>query len=198
MLYSMSSEDIDTRTRILEATWQLLEQHQGQGVKMSDIAKAVGISRQAVYLHFASRTELMIATMNYVDEVKGLYERLNQLQSAQSGAESIDTLVEIWGNYIPEIYGLAKAMLMTKDSDDAMAAAWNNVMGCLRDVCQQTIEMLAQEGKLAAAWSIEQATDMFVTVVSIPNWEQLNKECHWSNEQYINSIKTLLKRTFVA
>lgn len=198
MLYSMSSEDFDTRTRILEATWQLLEQHQGQGVKMSDIAKAVGISRQAVYLHFASRTELMIATMHYVDEVKGLYERLKQLESVQSGAESIDTLVEIWGNYIPEIYGLAKAMLMTKDSDEAMAAAWNNVMACLRDVCQQTIEMLAQEGKLASAWSIEEATDMFASVISIPNWEQLHKECHWSNEKYINSIKTLLRRTFVA
>jgi AcrR family transcriptional regulator len=194
----MSSEDMDTRTRILEATWRLLEQHQGQGVKMSDIARAVGISRQAVYLHFASRTELMIATMNYVDEVKGLYERLNRLESAQSGAESMDTLVEIWGNYIPEIYGLAKAMLMTKDSDAAMAAAWNNSMGCLRDVCQQTIEMLAREGKLVPAWSIADATDLFVTVVSISNWEQLNKECHWSNEQYIECIKILLKRTFVA
>ena len=193
----MSSEDMDTRTRILDATWQLLEQHQGQGVKMSDSARAVGISRQAVYLHFASRTELMIATMSYVDEVKGLYERLNQLQSAQSGAELMDILVEIWGNYIPEIYGLAKAMLMTKDSDEAMAAAWNNSLGCISDVCQQTIDLLAREGKLAPVWSVADATDMFVTVVSIPNWEQLNKECNWSNEQYINSIKTLLRRTFV-
>ena len=194
----MSSDDLDTRTRILETTWQLLEEHQGQGVKMSDIARAVGISRQAVYLHFASRTELMIATMNYVDEVKGLYERLNQLQSVKSGVGLLDKLIEIWGKYIPEIYGLAKAMLMTKDTDEAMGAAWNNSMGCLRDVCQQSINMLAQEDKLVAAWSIEEATDMFVTIVSISGWEQLVKECNWSNEQYINSIKTLLVRTFVA
>jgi len=194
----MSSDDMNTRTRILEATWQLLEQHQGQGVKMSDIARAVGISRQAVYLHFASRTELMIATMNYVDEVKGLYERLNQLQSVKSGVDLLEKVIEIWGNYIPEIYGLAKAMLMTKDTDEAMAAAWDNSMGCLRDVCQQSINMLAQEDKLVAAWSIEEATDMFVTIVSISGWEQLVKECNWSNEQYINSIKTLLVRTFVA
>jgi AcrR family transcriptional regulator len=192
----MSSDDLDTRTRILETTWQLLEQH--QGVKMSDIARAVGISRQAVYLHFTSRTELMIATMNYVDEVKGLYERLNQLQSVKSGVELLDKVIEIWGNYIPEIYGVAKAMLVTKDTDEAMAAAWNNSMGCLRDVCQQTIDMLAQEGKLASAWSTKEATDMFVTVVSITGWEQLVKECHWSNEQYINKIKSLLKQTFVA
>ncbi len=80
----MSSKNTDTRTRILEVTWRLMEQHRGQGVRMSDIAKAAGISRQAVYLHFGSRTELMIATSNYVDEVKGLNERLKRLQTAST------------------------------------------------------------------------------------------------------------------
>ena len=140
----------------------------------------------------------MIATMNYVDEVKGLYERLEQLQSAQSGVELLDKLVDIWGNYIPEIYGLAKAMLMTRDTDEAMAAAWNNSMGCLRDVCQQTIETLAKEGNLAAGWSTKEATDMFWTMSSISNWEQLTNECGWSTEKYISEMKILFTRTFIA
>jgi len=197
MLYSMSSEEIDTKTRILEATWQLLEQHRGQGVNMSDIAKAAGISRQAVYLHFASRTELMIATMNYVDEVKGLDERLNLFNSAKTGTELLDACVDVWGNYIPEIYGLAKAMLMTRDTDEAMAAAWNNSMNCLREVCQATIDTLRREGKLASGWSPQEATDMFMTMISINNWEQLTIESGWSTEQYVSSMKTLLKRTFI-
>lgn len=193
----MSSEEIDTKTKILEATWRLLEEHQGQGVKMSDIAKAAGISRQAVYLHFASRTELMIATMNYVDEVKGLYERLDQLHKATSGTELLNACVEVWGNYMPEIYGLAKAMLMARDTDEDMAAAWNNSMNCLRDVCQNTIEALDKEDKLTEGWSTKEATDMFMTVISINNWEQLTIECGWSNEQYVNWTKFLLLRTFV-
>jgi len=78
----MSSKKTDTRTRILTATWHLMEQRRGQGVSMSDIAKAAGISRQALYLHFDSRTELMIATVHYVDEVKGLNERLEKFQEA--------------------------------------------------------------------------------------------------------------------
>lgn len=193
----MSSNEIDTRTRILEAVWHLLEERRGQGVSMGDIAKDVGISRQAVYLHFASRTELMIATMNYVDEVKGLYERLEKLQSIPSGIELLEACIDIWGNYIPEIYGLAKAMLLTKDSDEAMAAAWNNSMGCLRDVCQQTIETLDREGSLASGWSTKEATDMFWTMISISNWEQLTEECGWSTSQYIDRLKSLLKRTLV-
>lgn len=194
----MSSKKIDTRTRILTATWQLMEQRRGQGVHMSDIAKAAGISRQALYLHFASRTELMIATINYVDEVKGLNERLNQLKAATTGIELLEACVEVWGNYIPEIYGLAKAMLTTRDTDEATATAWNGCMNCLRDFCRETIELLDQEGHLASQWSQKQAIDMFWTMLSINNWEQLTIECGWSTSQYIDWMKMLLKRSFVA
>lgn len=193
----MSSDKNDTKTRILEATWQLMEQRRGQDVSMSEIAKAAGISRQAVYLHFASRTDLMIATTNYVDEVKGLNERLKKFQSATTAIELLETSVDVWGNYIPEIYGLAKALMRTRETDEATAAAWNGSMGCLRDVCQETIEALVGEGILASEWSKKEAIEMFCTLISINNWEQLTIECGWSNTQYISRMKTLLKQTFV-
>ena len=197
MLYSMSSHEKDTKTRILEAAWHLMEQRQGQGVSMGDIAKATGISRQAVYLHFASRTELMIATSNYVDEVKGLNVRLNRLNEATNGIELLEICVEVWGSYIPEIYGLAKAMLMTRDTDEATAAAWNNNMKCLHDVCQEVIVALENEGILASEWSPKEAVEMFWTMISINNWEQLTKECGWTTSQYIDRMKMLLKLTFI-
>ncbi|MGD9009157.1 MAG: TetR/AcrR family transcriptional regulator [Desulfobacteraceae bacterium] len=193
----MSSNEIDTRTKILDATWRLMEQHRGQGVRMIDIAKATGISRQAVYLHFGSRTELMIATTQYVDEVKGLNERLNHLRAAKTGVELLEACVEVWGNHIPEIYGLAKAMLRTRETDEATAAAWDNNMSCLRDVCREIIEAIDHEGILAPEWSRSEAIEMLWTMLSFHNWEQLTIECGWSTAQYINWMKTLLKRTFV-
>jgi AcrR family transcriptional regulator len=193
----MSSNEIDTRTKILDATWRLMEQHRGQGVRMIDIAKATGISRQAVYLHFGSRTELMIATTQYVDEVKGLNERLNHLRAAKTGVELLEACVEVWGSHIPEIYGLAKAMLRTRETDEATAAAWDNNMSCLRDVCREIIEAIDHEGILAPEWSRSEAIEMLWTMLSFHNWEQLTIECGWSTAQYINWMKTLLKRTFV-
>lgn len=193
----MSSHKPDTRNRILKATWQLMEQHRGQDVHIRDIAKAVGISRQAVYLHFASRTQLMIATMDYVDEVKGLDKRLDRLKNVTSAIKLLEACIEVWGDYIPEIYGLAKAMMRTRDSDKAMAAAWNNSMGCLLGVCQKTIEALDREGILAQEWSSKEAVEMFYTMLSVNNWEQLIMECDWSKTQYIDWMKTVSKRTFV-
>ena len=87
--------------------------------RMSDIAEAAAISRQALYLHFSSRREVMIATIHYVDEVKGLNERLESFQAATTGIELLETCVEVWGNYIPEIYGLVKALLQTRETDEA-------------------------------------------------------------------------------
>ena len=164
---------------------------------MRDIAKAVGISRQAVYLHFASRTELMVATMQYVDEVKGLNERLDQLKAATSGIELLEKSIDVWGNYIPEIYGLAKALLRTRDTDEATAAAWNSSMDCLRDACRETIGALDREGSLAPVWSREEAIEMFYTMLSVNNWEQLTIESGWTTAEYVDWMKTVSKRAFV-
>ncbi|OOZ38877.1 TetR family transcriptional regulator [Solemya pervernicosa gill symbiont] len=193
----MSSEKPDTREQILQATWKLMEQRVGKSIGMSDVAKATGISRQAVYLHFSSRTELMIATSNYVDEVKGLNQRLSQFEKAKTGLEMMDACVEVWGEFMPEIYGIAKALLSTRDTDQATAAAWNNNMRCLRDYCRAAIDRLDDEGKLAPEWSREEATEIFWTLISINNWEQLTIECGWSNEKYIERMKALINRTLV-
>jgi AcrR family transcriptional regulator len=193
----MSSKEKNTRTRILHATWQLMEQHLGKTISMSDVAKAVGISRQAVYLHFESRTELMVATSSYVDEIKGLKERLQQFKAASTGTEMLDACIDIWGNYIPEIYGLAKALMTTRNTDDATAAVWDGNMGTLRGVCSQAITTLHCEGKLVQGFTVKQGVDLFWTMLSVSNWEQLILECGWTNEQYIKTMKQLAKQTFV-
>lgn len=198
MLYSMSSNEKDTRTRILQTTWELLESNPGRSLKMSEIAKASGVSRQALYLHFDSRTELLIATTHYVDEVKGLEQRLEKLQLAKSGEEMMQICVDVWGNYIPEIYSVSKALMMTKDSDEAAATAWSDIMRCLHDVCGQIIQTLEKEKKLSPNWNQQYATDFIWTMLSIQNWEQFTTECGWSNDQYISYVTEALTSALVS
>ena len=194
----MSSSDFDTRTKILMATWELMEKSGGKNVHMSHIAKAVGISRQAVYLHFASRNELMIATMEYVDEVKGLNERLEQLHAVSDSVELLQKSIAVWGNYIPEIYGLAKGLLSTKDTDEAAAAAWNNSMQCLADACRVAIQALHDEQRLAWSGSIDEGVQMLFAMLSIQTWEQLTIEFGWPQATYLDHIMKVARNTFVA
>jgi AcrR family transcriptional regulator len=193
----MSSTESETRKRILETTWQLMEQQRGQGVRMRDIAEAVGISRQALYLHFASRTELLVETTRYGDEVRGVEERINRCRAAPTGVGVLEAYIEFWGNFLPEIYGIAKALLAVRETDEAAAAAWNDRMEVLRDCCRYTIEALRQDGVLAAEWDLEKATDLLWTLLSVRNWEQLTQECGWSTSEYIAQLQAVTKRIFV-
>ncbi|MCY7297173.1 TetR/AcrR family transcriptional regulator [Alteromonas sp. a30] len=196
----MSSENIekiDTRTRILASTWKLMEERLGVNVKMSDIAKDVGISRQAVYLHFASRTELMLATVQYVDEIKDVNARIEQIQQAQNATEQLEAFMQFWGNYIPEIYGLAKALLNTRDTDEAAASAWESCMSHLHGMSELVIQSLHAENLLVTHLQPELATELFWALVSIQNWEQLIRDCDWNTEQYIEQMTIVLKRSFI-
>jgi AcrR family transcriptional regulator len=193
----VSSENIETRTRILDATVRMLEEHGGRGVRMGDIAKAAGISRQAVYLHFASRAELLVAATRYLDEVLDVDRRLAPSRAATSGAERLALYIDCWGNYIPEIYAVAKALLLAQDNDEAAAAAWNDRMLAMRDGCRAAIETLHSDGNLAPEWTPKRATDALWTMLLVPNWENLTRECGWSTRQYVRCMKTVAKRTFI-
>ena len=193
----MSSTKLETRPRILEATWRLMEERHGQGVRMSDVAKAAGVSRQAVYLHFDSRAELLVATARYVDEVRGLGERLSNYRSASTGVQHLETYVEFWGNYIPEVYGVAKALLAARETDEAAAAAWEDRMRAVHTSCRKIIEALDRDGVLDSEWMPAEATDLLWTILSIRNWEHLTIECGWTTEQYVSRTQELSRRAFV-
>lgn len=193
----MSSSDVETRTKILDASMRVLKAKRGQGVRMGDIAKAAGISRQAVYLHFTSRADLLTATTHHLDDQLNLERRLARSREAKSGIERLDAYIEFWGNYVPEIYSVAKAFLMVQDSDEAAASAWQERMLAMRDGCQAAIKALKADGALADEWNVKRATDLLWTMLSVRNWEQLTQECGWSSRQYIRWMQILARRSFV-
>jgi AcrR family transcriptional regulator len=193
----VSSGDPETRERILKETRRLMEERRGKDVRLEDIAQAAGVSRQAVYLHFGSRSGLLIATARYLDEVLGLGERAKPYREATNGIEKLDAHVEFWGNYIPDIYGLAKALLTVRETDEAAAAAWDDRMTAVYQGCTNVVQLLAEQGLLAPEWTKEEAIDFYFALIAIPTWENLTMERDWSNRQYIERIQSVLKKTLV-
>ncbi len=188
LLYIMSSEKNKTRSRILVATWELLEANEGNEIRMIDIARKAGISRQAVYLHFENRTDLLIATTRYIDDKKGIDGRLAKSRAAKSGVGRLDAFIEGWGNYIPEIYGVARVLMAARESDIDAAKAWDDRMLAVREGCEAVINLLEKEGQLKSTFSSTQATDILWTLLSVHNWVQLTQNCGWAQEDYVNKI----------
>lgn len=177
----MSSEQ--TKTRILETTWKVLETRIDKN-RMSDIAKAVGISRQALYLHYPTRAELLIATTKHIDKVKKVNQRLELSRAAGSGIERLHFFIKAWGGYIPEIHGISVALRNMRENDKAAAEAWDERMQAVRHGCQAAVRAIEKDGKLKSDLSEQVATDILWTLLTVENWERLVLDCTWSQSEY--------------
>ncbi|MBT6094863.1 MAG: TetR/AcrR family transcriptional regulator [Rhodospirillaceae bacterium] len=193
----MSRKSDDTRKKILHAAWKLLEDKAGSGVRMSDIAKATGISRQAVYLHFPTRAELLIATTRYLDVVNNVDERLVASRNASTGRERLSAFIDAWGNYIPDIHSVAKALLAMQDTDDAARLAWRDRMQAVRHGCEAAVKALKRDGALTSAYTVKEATDILWALLSIETWERLTGECGWSQRRYVAKMQALASSVLV-
>src|SRR6056297_3472818 len=187
----MSSENPTTRTRILEATCTLLGSSPGTAARMSDIARRAGVSRQALYLHFPNRTELFIAATRHQDETFGLNAALEAGICAGPGQARLTALIRAWGDYIPHIFGMAKTLMVLKETDEEAARAWNGRMADFRGACAAVVAALAQDDDLIM--EDETATDLLWTLLSMTTWEHLTQHCGWSQAHYLSEITRLAR-----
>ena len=187
----MSSKSEKTRARVLQATLDLLEAGDPQLTRVSDIAKASGISRQALYLHFQTRAELLIAATKYLDEKVDVDAALADSRAATSGAARLDAFIQAWGNHIPVIYGVGRALMAMSDTDDEAKAAWEDRMAAVRHGCAAAVTALSSDGILRADLTKETATDLLWAILSVRNWEALTQSCGWTQDAYLAEMKRL-------
>lgn len=187
----MSSDNPTTRTRILNATCALLAATPGSAARMSDIAKRAGVSRQALYLHFPTRTELFIAATRHQDAVHGLDAALAAGLCSGCGEDRLAALVTAWGGYIPHISAMARTLMALKETDEEAARAWNERMAEFRGACAAVVAALAQDGVLVMDET--EATDLLWTLLSIPTWDNLTRLCGWTQERYLSQVTRLAR-----
>ena len=97
------------RARILDATLALITTRGGADVTMAEIARAAGVSRQAVYLHFADRATLMVALVRYVDDQRGLDAAVRKITEAPDGVAAIRAAVALQARMNPGIWSVVRA-----------------------------------------------------------------------------------------
>lgn len=194
----MSREKTSTRDRILQVTLKLLEAGAGKRTSMSDVAKAAKISRQALYLHFPNRADLLIATVRHVDQIKKVEERFAKSRATIDGRPKLAAWIDDCGNYIPEIHSVARALLAMRDTDVEARAAWEDRMTALHHGCEAVAAALAAEGILRPTLTKTEAADLLFTLVSIQSWEALCLHAEWSQERYIAVLKETAENALLA
>ena len=192
---------METKERILKAAWELLERDAtasgGQAVRMADIAKAAGISRQAVYLHYQNRADLLVATTRYIDVQKSVDAMLIASRTAKTGKERLTAYISALGNYFPEIHKVMRALMVMAPTDDEAAAAVADRENAMRHGCKAAVRDLIRDGDLAPGLSSEEATDVLWTLLSVQTWERLTQQCGWPQQRYLELITETAEKVLV-
>src|SRR6266498_2437404 len=81
-----------------------------------------GVSRRAVYLHFASRAELLTELFGHVSEREGLAASLQPVWDAQDAAAALDQWARHLARFHPRILAVARAIQRVRRDDPDAAA----------------------------------------------------------------------------
>lgn len=124
----MSSTKAETRLAILAAARRLLEEPRLFRRGTGGHRQAAGVSRQAIYLHFGSKANLLLELARHVDESQGLPALIGQFRSAPTSLEAMDRLIHVLATYGPKVLRIALVMDGARQSDHDALAAWRDRM----------------------------------------------------------------------
>ncbi len=173
-----------TRERILDAALAGVRSGRGVPAALADVARRAGVSRQAIYLHFGGRADLLTAVAQHADERRGLAAGVRRIVEAPSGADAVREMVALQARLNPEVWPLAVALDGARRQDAAAERAWQDRLANRRRGCGAIVARLEAEGSLRPGLDPDTAGDLLWTLTSLRTWEDLVLERKWSPARY--------------
>ncbi len=177
-----------TRERILGNALDLIETTPDEVPSMSALARATGISRQALYLHFPERASLLLALVEYVDEREDLHAEVAKVQAAPDGAAQVRAWAEMQARRNPRIAAVARALDQTRHADDPAATAWRDRTANRLRAASGIVERLRSEGHLHRSWTNDEAATLAWELLSFRVWDDLVNEAGLAPKRYVEIV----------
>jgi AcrR family transcriptional regulator len=187
-----------TRTAVLDAAWRLLEEDGPEQATMGAIAERAGVSRRALYLHFASRADLLLALHEHVDEQLDLAGSIRPVRQASDAVAALEAFAVHLATYHPRIRSVDLALLGARTDDPDVAALVDRGVERWHEACRRIAQRLADERLLAEPWTVETAADLLWSLMFPETLERLTVDRGWSPDRYGELLGVLLRRTLVA
>jgi AcrR family transcriptional regulator len=187
-----------TRAALLDATRELLERDGFEALTMAAVADHAGVTRRAVYLHFASRADLVAELFDHVSETEGLAQSVQAVRDAPDAVAALDEWARHLARFHPRALAVTRAVEQVHRHDPDAAAHRDRYLREQLAACRALARRLAAEGRLAPAWTEESAAEMLWGLISVDLLERLLVERRWSARRLGDRLAVLLRSTFVA
>lgn len=199
MLYSMSSAGRpDTRTAILEAARVLFEEQGYFGAALEAVAKKAGVSRQAIYLHFASKADLLTALHLHIYEtdVVPAIER-HPMWTAPTALDGLDAAIAVDAEVASKVWKLHEALVVARrhhpEVDETLRPREE-------ERYQEMVRLgrwLKKEGELPPKMGAGTFADIWWGLGSIGTFKNLVIERGWSIDRWRRWVRDTIRAQLV-
>lgn len=185
----------ETRDAILTAAWDLMAAEGRLDVGMAEIARAAGVSRQAVFYAVGNRSGLLLEMVRQRDTRGPHVERLGRIAGEREAKGStLHAYVDAWVDYLPLVYPVAIQLEHASLGDEDAAGAWRDRMfvGGLRLGLDRICARLAARDELRSGLTARTAADLTVTWLLPSAWRHLVVDLGWDPDAFRASRHTLV------
>jgi AcrR family transcriptional regulator len=189
----VSSGRADTRAAILTAARAQFEEQGYFGAAMEAVAKKAGVSRQAIYLHFASKADLLSALHLHIFEtdVQPALER-HPVWTAPSSLDALDASIAVDAEVASKVWQIHETFVMARrhhpEVDDTLrpreAERYAEIARLAR--------WLKDEGVLAPGTRASHLADSYWGLTSTGTFVNLVIERGWSLDRFKRWVRDLL------
>ncbi|MBM7505801.1 TetR/AcrR family transcriptional regulator [Agromyces aurantiacus] len=186
-----------TRAALLEAAREIVEGQGLEALTMGAVGDRAGVTRRTVYLRFESRTALVTALFEHVNEAEELAESLRPVHDASDAAAALAAWAAHVARFHPRIARVARAVQAMRDADADAAEHWRLVQADWYRICRELAERTRDEGVLADGWTVERMADMLQALMSFDILDTLVGLHGWSADACAAQLGRLAHSTFL-
>ena len=164
---------------------------------MARVAAAAGVSRQAIYLHFGSRTQLLVALVAWIDDQGRLPGLMAEARRGTDPVDIADRSLRAAATHNLDIADVGLALRAARHSDPAAAAAWEDRMAGRLAGIRGAVQLVEAAGRLSPQWTTQTATDAIFALISLTVYEDLVRERGWPPDRYVDQLACIARHTFI-
>jgi AcrR family transcriptional regulator len=195
MLYSMSSGGRpQTRTRILEAARAMFEELGYYDAALGAVAKKAGVSRQAIYLHFPSKADLLTALHLHIfaTDVVPALER-HPVTDAVSALDALDAMIAVDIEVASKVWRIHEALQVARrqhpEVEETLRPREEQRYGELLGLGRR----LERERVLPSNMGVGTFADILWGLLGAGTFRSLVVERGWSLDQYGRWVRNTIR-----
>ncbi len=185
-----------TQAALLEAAREIVEERGLPALTMGAVAELAGVTRRSVYLRFESRTHLLTALFDHVNDKEDLTASVRPVSDAPDAATALTAWAAHVARFHPRILRISRAVQSMKDTDPDAAEHWRLVQEDWHRLCLLLAGRVHDEGVLAPGWTVKTMADMLQALMSLDVLETLVDQRGWSVDDFASHLARVAQSTF--